>query len=187
MTFTGVLLALLHRATSGRGQVVEANMVDGVSYIGTIPRLRSKEPVWSDARGSNLLDGGCPYYRCYECRDSGRYVSVGALEAQFFARLLEGLGLKSEEVVPPGLQRGDKRSWAHMQAVFEERFRTKTRAQWESVFIDTDACVIPVLAHSEMEHAGYEQRPIVTLTDSPSRAVESPWIGKRLRPGSGGS
>ncbi|KAI1615561.1 alpha-methylacyl-CoA racemase [Exophiala viscosa] len=184
--FTGVLLALIHRSSSGKGQVVQANMVDGVSYLGMFPRLLTKMPMWSEERGTNTLDGGAPYYGCYECKDDGKYMSVGALEPQFYAVLLKGLGLKPDEVVPGGLDREDKRAWPYMREVFRERFRSKTRKEWETIFDGTDACCAPVLEHQEMESAGYDHRPLVGLTESPAREVESPWQGIALRPGEGG-
>lgn len=183
--FTGVLLALIHRSTSGKGQVVEANMVDGVSYLGTFPRLLTKEPMWNAERGTNTLDGGAPYYGCYECKDDGKYLSVGALERQFYAELLKGLGFKAHEVVPGGLDREDKRSWPYMREVFTRRFKEKTRKEWERIFDGTDACVAPVLEHGEMEQAGYDHRPIVGLTESPGRPPELRWKGKALKPGEG--
>ncbi|EXJ91831.1 alpha-methylacyl-CoA racemase [Capronia epimyces CBS 606.96] len=186
VAFTGVLLALIQRQTSGKGQVVEANMVDGVSYLGTFPRLLTKEPTWNGARGTNTLDGGAPYYGCYECKDSGKYMSVGALEPQFYAQLLKGLGFTPAEVVPGGLDRQDKRAWPYMHEVFTQRFKTKTREEWEAIFDGTDACAVPVLEHGEMEAAGYDHRPLVGLSESPARPVNTPWQGKPLRPGEGG-
>ncbi|KAF5230927.1 hypothetical protein FANTH_13606 [Fusarium anthophilum] len=185
VAFAGVLMALYNRGSTGKGQVVDASMVDGASYIGTIPRLRSKEPAWNGERGTNLLDGGCPYYQCYECKDPGKYMSVGALEPQFFANLLRGLGLTSDDVLGPGLRREDKRSWPRMRESFANRFRGKTRKEWEQIFDRLDACVTPVLEHTEMERAGYEQRPIVHLSASPARPVDAQWKGKRLSPGHG--
>ncbi|KAG5789757.1 hypothetical protein H9Q69_011202 [Fusarium xylarioides] len=185
VAFAGVLMALYHRISTGKGQVVDASMVDGASYIGAIPRLRSKEPAWSGERGTNLLDGGCPFYQCYECKDQGKYVSVGALESQFFANLLRGLGLTSDEILGPGLRREDKRSWPRMRESFANRFKEKTRKEWEQIFDNLDACVAPVLEHREMEQAGYEQRPIVHLSASPGRPVDAQWKGKRLSPGQG--
>ncbi|KAJ9617132.1 hypothetical protein H2200_000853 [Cladophialophora chaetospira] len=184
--FTGVLLAVIHRATSGKGQVVEANMVDGVSYLGTFPRLLTKMPMWNAERGTNTLDGGAPYYGCYECKDAGKYMSVGALEPQFWAELLKGLGFTEQEVVPGKFDRLDKRSWPHLKVLFTQRFKEKTRKEWEAIFDGTDACCAPVLEHAEMEAANYEQRPIVGLTGSPARKVDMPWDGKALAPGEGG-
>ncbi|KAF5023788.1 hypothetical protein F66182_4144 [Fusarium sp. NRRL 66182] len=186
VAFAGLLMAIIHRSRTGKGQEVEANMVDGASYIGTIPRLKTKDPIWNDVRGSNLLDGGCPYYQCYECKDEGKYVCVGALEPQFFAQLLRGLGLTNEEVILPGLQRQDKRAWPHMRDMFGKKFKEKTRRDWERVFNGSDACVTPVLEHNELEQAAYEQRPMVHLTGSQPRPVDAAWEGKRLSPGHGG-
>jgi alpha-methylacyl-CoA racemase len=185
--FTGVLLALLHRGVSGKGQVVNANMVDGVSYLGMFPRLLTKEAMWSGERGTNTLDGGCPYYGCYECKDEGKYMSVGALEPQFFEVFIKGLGFHVEELVPhPAMKRDDKKAWAYMRECITRRFKTKTRREWEAIFDGTDACCAPVLEHGEMEAAGYDHRPIVELSRSPGRKVQDPWVGKAMRPGDGG-
>ena len=185
--FVGVLLALLHRSTNGQGQVVNANMVDGVGYLGTFPRLLQKVPMWSAPRGENTLDGGAPYYGCYECKDSGKYMSVGALEPQFFAALLKGLGLAEKDICPGGIDRQDKRAWPYMREVFLQKFKEKTRREWEAVFDGTDACCVPVLELGEMERAGYEQRPAVELTTSPSMKVDRDvWEGRQLMPGEGG-
>ena len=186
VAFVGVLLALIRRGVSGKGQVVEANMVDGVGYLATFVRYGLKTPMWDGARGTNTLDGGCPYYGCYECKDAGRYMSVGSLEPQFFAELLKGLGLGMEDVCPNGLDRGDKRTWPYMRQVFEKRFREKTRKEWEGIFDGTDACVAPVLEMRELEQAEFDQKPVVGLTKSPGRAVESIWVGKALKAGHGG-
>ncbi|KAH6986502.1 alpha-methylacyl-CoA racemase [Ilyonectria sp. MPI-CAGE-AT-0026] len=186
VAFAGVLLALIHRGVSGKGQVVEANMVDGVSYLGTVPRLRTKYPVWNGEKGTNLLDGGCPYYQCYECSDPGKYMSVGALEPQFFTNLLRGLGLTLDQVVPVGLTREDKSSWASMREVFTETFKQKTRHEWETVFDNLDACVAPVLTHKEMESAGYQHRPMVFLSASSAKPVNLAWTAKTMEAGQGG-
>ncbi|KAH7142775.1 alpha-methylacyl-CoA racemase [Dactylonectria estremocensis] len=186
VAFSGVLLALLHRSTSGKGQVVEATMVDGAGYLGTVPRLRTKESVWSGERGTNLLDGGCPYYRCYECKDAGKYMSVGALESQFFTNLLRGLAINPRDIGYGNMQRDDKRSWPHMHRVFENRFKQKTRREWEAIFDGMDACVVPVLEYGELEEAEYSQRPLVHLQRSPAKPVDAPWKSSILKPGQGG-
>ncbi|KAF4456254.1 alpha-methylacyl- racemase [Fusarium albosuccineum] len=186
VAFAGVLLAIIHRNLTGNGQVVEASMVDGAGYLGTIPRLRSKEPSWGNERGTNILDGGCPFYRCYECKDTGRYMAVGALEPQFFANLLLGLGLGHESLTTGESERQDKRSWPRMHRLFEERFKTKTRREWEAVFDSLDACVTPVLEYPELEKAGYQQRPLVHLQTSPAKPIDASWAGKPLKPGHGG-
>lgn len=183
VAFVGVLLALLHRGTSGQGQVVEANMVDGVSYLGTFPRLLTKMPMWSAPRGENQLDGGAPYYGCYECKDAGRYVSVGALEPQFFDAFLKGMGFTMKDVCPFGGDRLDKRTWPYQRELYTQRFKQKTRKEWEAIFDGTDACVAPVLELGEMEQQNYDLRPAVGLTKSPG--VGSVYTGKALKAGEG--
>jgi alpha-methylacyl-CoA racemase len=191
MCFLGILLALLSRQRTGRGQVVEANMVDGVSYLGTMPRLGMKNPTWNQPRGNNLLDGGCPYYGSYGCKDGG-VMAVGALEPQFFAELLKGLGLTVEEVVESGRGYGgrdDRRNWPYIRKVFTQRFLSKTRKEWEAIFDGMDACVTPVLEMKELEAQGYEQKVPVRLVETPGLAFEKEeggWTGGGLSPGEGG-
>ncbi|KAI9716167.1 MAG: hypothetical protein M1828_000450 [Chrysothrix sp. TS-e1954] len=165
--FAGILMALLERHRSGKGQVVEANMVDGVAYLATFPRLAMKTPAWDGPRGENQLDGGAPYYDTYETGD-GKFVSVGALEPQFWAELLRGLGFTGREVEGDRLHKG---AWARWRELFEGRFRSRTRREWEEVFDGTDACVAPVLEQGELERGGFGQRPYVTLRDTAGFAV----------------
>lgn len=183
VAFAGVLMAIIHRHQTRHGQVVEASMVDGAGYLGTIPRLRSKEPVWNGERGTNLLDGGCPFYRCYECKDTGKFMAVGALEPQFFSNLLRGLDISPSAISPNNMSRNDKTCWPQMHRLFEDRFRGKTRKEWESVFDGVDACVTPVLEYEELEKSGYQQRPLVHLRTSPAKPVDVPWRGKVMEPG----
>ncbi|KAL4801599.1 CoA-transferase family III domain-containing protein [Aspergillus unguis] len=183
--FQGILLALLSRATSGRGQVVEANMVDGSAYLATMPRLNLQTPLWSGPRGTNTLDGGSPFYDTYETKDAGKYFSVGALEPQFYAALIKGLGFQKEELP----SRDDRDNWPALREIFTKRFKEKTRAEWESVFDGTDACATPVLEQTELQGAGFEQRPIVHLSETPARPIaaeDGGWTGGLLKPGTGG-
>ncbi|BCR90939.1 CaiB/BaiF CoA transferase family protein [Aspergillus chevalieri] len=185
MCFIGILLALLSRVHTGRGQVVEANMVDGSAYLAAMPRLTRKTPLWSQPRGQNLLDGGCPYYDTYETKDSGKYFAVGALEPQFYAALLRGLGFTKDQLPP----REDKTNWPVLRDAFATRFKQKTRQEWEAVFDGTDACATPVLEQDELEQTGFEQRPAVHLTATPGYSIpgdDGGWNGKILAPGSGG-
>lgn len=165
--FMGILLALMAREKRGTGQVVEANMVDGAAYLATFPRLALKTPMWNEERGTNTLDGGAPFYGTYETKD-GKWMSVGALEPQFFEELLKGLALKASDL--PG-DRLDKKTWAALKALFTFRFLTKTRAEWEDIFDGTDACVAPVVTNQELEKDQFDLRPIVTLKESPGFAI----------------
>jgi alpha-methylacyl-CoA racemase len=140
----GVLSALLERATSGRGQVVDAAIVDGASHLAHVLWSQRGRGRWSDDRGSNTLDGGAPFYDTYPTAD-GRYVAVGALEPQFYALLLAGLGLADADLPA---QR-DRAGWPALRAAFAAAFRTRTRDEWTEVFAGTDACVTPVLTFAE--------------------------------------
>ncbi|HEX3823574.1 MAG TPA: CaiB/BaiF CoA-transferase family protein [Mycobacteriales bacterium] len=134
---TGVLAALVERATSGLGQVIDVAMVDGVSSLLAMAHSQRGAGMMSDERGSNLLDGGTPYYDTYRCAD-GEYMAVGALEAQFFAELVRVLDI-------PGLPgQADREQWPRMRELLAEKFASKTRAEWIGDFDGVDACVSPV-------------------------------------------
>jgi alpha-methylacyl-CoA racemase len=134
----GVLAALTERAASGRGQVVDAAMVDGAALLMSMTYSWYGSQQWVNTRGSNLLDGGAPFYTTYECAD-GKYVSVGALEPKFFTILVETLGL-AEAPAQTDLAR-----WPELREMFAAAFRTKTRDEWAAVFDTLDACVAPIL------------------------------------------
>src|SRR3954470_10159071 len=140
----GVLAALLERATSGRGQVVDAAMVDGASSLITMVYGMLGAGLWRDRRAANLLDGGAPFYDTYPCADGG-HVAVGALEPQFYAALLDGLGLTGEL---PGAQY-DIAHWPEHRRRFAAAFAGRTRDEWTATFEGTDACVTPVLGLRE--------------------------------------
>ncbi|MCJ1247920.1 hypothetical protein MMC30_005135 [Trapelia coarctata] len=179
----GILLALLAREKTGKGQVVESNMVDGSAYLGTLLRFATKTPTWNKPRGENLLDGGCPFYDVYECKD-GDYMAVGALEPQFFTKLLEGLELDKGYA----MKQQDRSVWPAMRKTFHTKFLEKTRQEWEAIFDGKDACCTPVLSQAELEEAQYEQRPAVGLTHTPGlgHKEEEAWKSSGLAPGSGG-
>ncbi|WP_077102022.1 CaiB/BaiF CoA transferase family protein [Mycobacterium terramassiliense] len=144
LVLLGIAVALYERERSGKGQVVDAAMVDGVSLLAQMMWTMKATGSLRDERESFLLDGGAPFYRCYETSD-GKYMAVGAIEPQFFAALLTGLGLSPEEV-PGQLDIG---SYQRMYDVFAERFASRTREEWTTIFAGTDACVTPVLTWSE--------------------------------------
>ncbi|KAJ6130405.1 hypothetical protein N7512_003185 [Penicillium capsulatum] len=179
MCLMGILLALISRSHTGRGQVVEANMVDGSAYMATFPRLSRQTPAWDGPRGENLLDGGCPYYDTYETQE-GKYFAVGALEPQFYAALLRGLGFDAKAIPA----REDRDNWPALRALFTQRFKEKTRSEWERVFDGTDACATPVLEQGELEAAEYEQRSAVHLTGSPAFPYQA---DEGVGPGEGSS
>lgn len=140
----GVLAALFERDTSGSGQVVDAAMVDGASLLMAFHHGLLAGGLWSDRRGDNLLDGGAPFYRCYRTADD-RYMAVGAIEPQFYAALLEGLGLTGEDLP----DQYDRAGWSNLGGRFAAVFAGRTRDEWEAVFAGRDACVVPVLTPTE--------------------------------------
>ncbi len=134
----GVLAALHEAASSGRGQVVDAAICDGsVSLLSLIHGLRAASR-WNDARESNVLDGGAPYYRSYRCAD-GLYLAVGAIEPHFHAEFCARLG-----VDPQSFAQGDRARWPEQVRELQALFETRPRAHWEAVFDGSDACVAPV-------------------------------------------
>jgi alpha-methylacyl-CoA racemase len=139
---TGLLAALTHARSTGEGQVVDTAMTEGAGYLGSMTRTFLAMGGWQDKRAANLLDGGAPNYRCYECAD-GRYVAVGALEPQFWQALVEGLGLTD----PPSAH--DPSQWRACAELLSVTFMTRTRDEWADHFADTDACVAPVLTLEE--------------------------------------
>ncbi|MDQ1656748.1 MAG: alpha-methylacyl-CoA racemase [Cryptosporangiaceae bacterium] len=140
----GILAALAERSRSGLGQVVDAAMVDGAGLLTAFLHGMIADGQWQGGRGENLLDGGAPFYDTYATAD-GRHVSVGALEPQFYAALLDGLGL-ADAGLPA---QGDQQRWPELRAAVADRFATRTRDEWAEVFAGTDACVYPVLAPGE--------------------------------------
>jgi alpha-methylacyl-CoA racemase len=140
----GIVAALYEREQSGKGQVIDAAMVDGVGILSQMMWTMKATGSLKDERESFLLDGGAPFYRTYETSD-GKYMAVGAIEPQFFAELLNGLGLSPDEV-PGQLELGE---YAEMHKIFTERFASNTRDEWTAIFAGTDACATPVLTWTE--------------------------------------
>jgi len=131
----GMLAAILSARTTGKGQVIDAAMVDGAASLMTMTYTLRSAGIWQDARGTNMLDTGAHFYEVYETSDGG-YMGVGAIEPQFYAELMERLGLGGE----------DRTTWPAMKERFAAIFASKTRAEWEDVFAGSDACVAPVLS-----------------------------------------
>jgi alpha-methylacyl-CoA racemase len=141
----GVLAAVLESRTSGLGQVIDCAIVDGVSSLASMMWDMRNSGAWGDERGTNLLDGGRPFYSVYETADGG-WFSVGALEPQFFEVLVNLLGVPEWS----GSQH-DSKAWPRMRESFAAAFATRTRAEWEAVFDGTDACAAPVLSWEEAQ------------------------------------
>ena len=138
----GVLSALWESRSSGRGQVVDAAIVDGTTHLSTMVAGLLRTGLWRDERGVNLLDSGAPYYDVYETSD-GRHMAVGPLEEQFYAEMMRLLGLDDAP------DRFDHTETEHLRTLLAKTFRTRTRAEWTEVFEGTDACVAPVLSYGE--------------------------------------
>jgi alpha-methylacyl-CoA racemase len=173
----GVLAALIERQTSGRGQVIDAAIVDGVSVLGQMIWAFRGIGIWSDERGTNMLDTGAPYYDTYETAD-GRYVAVGAIEPQFYAELLTGLGLSDRANLP---DRNDVSQWESLRVMFTEAFRTRTRDEWTVVFDGTDACVTPVLTFAEAAtDAHMIARGAVSVIDDVMQASVAPRFSRSV-------
>jgi alpha-methylacyl-CoA racemase len=140
----GMTCALLEVSRTGQGQVVDTAMVDGAAYLATYVHGMRALGLWNDERATNILDGGKPFYCVYETSD-GRYISVGAIEEQFFSKLLDLIGLSDLEVPA----RDDQAGWNRVHEIFKSVFSSRTRDEWESIFAGTDACVAPVLSMGE--------------------------------------
>jgi len=155
----GMLAALWEAQKSGKGQVVDAAIVDGTATLAAMIYGMLGSGFWADRRGSNLLDTGAPFYDVYETSD-GKWMAVGALEPQFYAELLRLLELDQADL--PGQH--DRSRWGELRATFAGRFKERTRDDWAKVFEGTDACVAPVLSLGE-EHEHHHIAARGTLID----------------------
>lgn len=166
----GMTSALVERAASGLGQVVDVAMVDGAAYLTTYIHGMRALGLWTDERGSNLLDGGAPFYRVYETRDR-KYVAVGAVEDRFYFELLELLGLEDEDLP----DRHDRNAWEDLSGEFARVFASRTRDEWMAVFDATDACVAPVLSLEESaEHQHVKERGTFVTVDNVRQPAPTP-------------
>lgn len=173
----GVLAALFERSRSGKGQVVDAAMVDGVPAMMGLIHTMIGNGGWTKLRGDNLLDGGAPFYRCYATSD-GKYVSVGALEPQFFAELVEKTGLDRKWLK----DRMDKSKWSELAGLFETTFASRTRDEWVAVFEGSDACFAPILDWEEATcHPHMDARGVFFAAGGVNQASPAPRFS-RSRP-----
>lgn len=181
----GVVAAVVYALHTGVGQVVDATMVDGAASLATYIHSMRAAGTWRDQREANVLDGGAPFYRTYATSD-GRYVAVGAIEAQFYDELVAGLGLDPTQL-PAQLDRG---GWPRLRALFAERFASRSRDEWEQIFHGRDACVTPVLTMAEAAHHPHlrlrrtfvsvggvlQPAPVPRFAATPSRPPSAPAV-----------
>lgn len=166
----GVLAALFERSRSGKGQVVDAAMIDGAATLGSLPFALLAAGLWRDRRGSNLLDSGAPFYDTYETAD-GRHVAVACLEPQFFAEFARLLPLEERFVSA----QYDVSGWTEMRAAIAARIAERTRDEWWEVFAHTDACVAPVLSMTEApDHPHNRARGTFHRSGRLTRAAPAP-------------
>ena len=137
-----ILAALLSAAKTGEGAVIDAAIIDGTTSMMGIVNSLDQLGMWSEQRGSNLLDGSRPYYRCYETKDGG-FMAVGCLEPKFYTEMLTLLGLKNF-----GGQH-DQALWPQQTQILKDVFAKHPRTHWETLFAPSDACVTPVLSYKE--------------------------------------
>ena len=140
----GILAALVERARTGKGNIVDAAIVDGTNSLMSFVHGMTGLGQWRTQREANLLDGAMPFYRCYMTSD-GKFMAVGCIEPQFFAAMMERLPVDKDVY---GGQH-DRTAWAKQHELLEDVFATKTRDEWEAIFVGTDACVTPVLDYVE--------------------------------------
>lgn len=143
----GMLAAIVHARAGGPGQVVDAAMVDGASLLTSMIHGMRAAGGWTDQRADNLFDGGAYFYGTYECADGG-FMAVAALEPQFHALFLDGIGIDPAEV-----DQADKAAWPRVRERVGAIFKSQPRRHWEAVFEGSDACVTPVLTWEEAQHA----------------------------------
>jgi alpha-methylacyl-CoA racemase len=166
----GVMAALWERERSGKGQVVDAAMVDGAAFLMSPIYGLHGAGIWSEQRGENLLDGGCPFYDSYATRD-GRFLAVGALEAKFFAELAQRIGLEPRFVE----RQNDRATWPEMRERLTAIFASKTRDEWAKLLEGTDCCVTaaPDIAEAP-RHAHNASRGVFIEVDGVLQPAPAP-------------
>ncbi|GAA6023171.1 hypothetical protein JCM11491_003286 [Sporobolomyces phaffii] len=184
----GIMAALIERSRSGKGQVVEIDMVTGTRYVSSFPLLMSNPalnlPLWSQPRGENFLDGGAPWYDVYETKD-GKYMSVGALESHFYSEFLTVLtrSLPSDFplTTPAASDQLERSTWPDLKSFLTSAFRLKTRDEWTKIFVGTESCCVPVLSKEEVDSAGRgKDEPGVSLDEDELEGGGVPLPAPRL-------
>lgn len=166
----GIMAALYERQTSGKGQVVDAAMVDGASAMMALIHTFIARGHWSEDRQANLLDGGAPFYRTYECAD-GKFMAVGPLEPQFHAELVRLAGLPEDHLAT----QMSAKDWPDRRDAYAGVFRQNTRDEWAAIFDGSDACVTPVMTWSEAPmHPHMAARGTFTEVGGVTQAAPAP-------------
>eukprot|EP01129_Flabellula_baltica_P008156 TRINITY_DN3215_c0_g1_i1.p1 TRINITY_DN3215_c0_g1~~TRINITY_DN3215_c0_g1_i1.p1 ORF type:complete len:389 (+),score=66.20 TRINITY_DN3215_c0_g1_i1:327-1493(+) len=148
----GILLAIIERYKSGKGQVIDSAMLDGSLYISTMIYGSKNSPLWDKPMGENMLDSGSPFYEVYETKD-GKFMAVGAIEPQFYSLFMQGLDLDIDQYTD---------NYKETKKIFSDVFKTKTRAEWAEIFDNLDACVTPILDMTEIyDHPHNQERGIL--------------------------
>ncbi|XP_048360122.1 alpha-methylacyl-CoA racemase [Sphaerodactylus townsendi] len=190
MCALGIIIALYERTKSGKGQVIDASMVEGAAYLSSFLWKSQNLGLWNRPRGENLLDSGAPFYETYETSD-GKFMAVGAIEPQFYKQLISGLGLDSHKLP----DQYDFSGWPEMKKKFADLFSKKTQAEWCGIFDNTDACVTPVLSFDDVAlHPHNKQRgaflkndqeeisprpsPLLSRTPATPSSKRDPFIGE---------
>ena len=166
----GMVCGMLETSRSGKGQVVDAAMVDGAASLMSIINGMRQIGFWQEERGTNLLDTGAFYYDVYECKD-GKYISIGALEPQFYSIMLEKMELTADDFP----NQHDRSQWPAAKVKIAAIWKTKTRTEWCEIFEGSDACFAPVLSMSEApEHPHMQARKTFVERDGMIQAAPSP-------------
>lgn len=167
----GIVCGLLEASKSGKGQVIDAAMVDGSAILMTMIHAFTAMGMWKDERGVNLLDTGAHFYDVYETSDS-KYLSIGAIEPQFYAEFLQKMELDGDEALKAQM---DARAWDALKERVAARVKTKTREEWAVIFEGSDACVAPVLNLKEAPHHPHNKhRQTFIEVDGVSQAAPAP-------------
>ncbi|WP_299909521.1 CaiB/BaiF CoA-transferase family protein [uncultured Paracoccus sp.] len=174
----GMLAAILHARTTGQGQVVDAAISDGVAHLMAMISGMRAAGMWADRRAANILDGAAPYYGTYRCAD-GRHLAIGAIEPQFWAELLERLGIDPASLP----DRADPANWPAIRARLAEVIATRSRDDWAALLEGTDACAAPILSIDEAPRHPHMQVRASFTGAEPSPAPQLSATPGSLRPG----
>jgi alpha-methylacyl-CoA racemase len=166
----GVLAALFERQQSGKGQVIDAAMVDGAASLMTMFYGMKGAGLWSDVRGANMLDSGAPWYDTYECADGG-FVAIGSIEGKFYTELIEKLGLDTATLP----KQHDRKRWPSLRAAIAASFKTRTRQEWCAIMEGSDICFAPVLGLDEAPgHSHMAARETFVAPDDVTQPAPAP-------------